>query len=219
MGDPRKTRKQYKGPRHPWEAWRIAEEKGIKNEYALKNKTEIWKAKSELRRLNSQAKSLIRETSKGIAQASLEEKQLLGRLFKLGLLDEKATLSDVLALELKDFLGRRLQTAVYKSGMTMTAKQARQFIIHGHIFVNGRKITVPSYILNRGEEFMITYNLHSSLFSDEHPERVKKAQTKKVSDALKQTADDKKAEVEKGELTEEELEKIEKEIGPVDVEV
>ena len=219
MGDPRKSRSKYKGPRHPWQAWRIEEEKGIKNEYGLKNKTEIWKAKSELRRLNAQAKRLIRETSKGISQAVKEERQLLDRLHKLGLLNEGATLSEVLALELKDYLNRRLQTVVFKSGMAMTMKQARQFIIHGHISISGKKVTVPSYILKRGEEFVLTYNANSSLHSEEHPERIKKNKAKAASDTLKASAELAKKEAEKGELTEEELEKIEKEIGTVDVEV
>ena len=69
MGDPRKTRRKYKGPGHPWERWRIEEERVIKKDYGLKNKREIWKANSELRRLNAQSKKLIRERGKNNPQA------------------------------------------------------------------------------------------------------------------------------------------------------
>src|SRR3989344_7261261 len=108
MGDPGKSRSKYKGPRHPWEAVRIKEETSIQKEYGLKNKTEIWKASSELRRLSVQAKNLIRQRSKGVAQFEIEQKQLLGRLLKLGLVEEGVVLEDVLALQLRDILDRRL---------------------------------------------------------------------------------------------------------------
>ena len=215
MGDPRKTRKKFKGPEHPWQAWRIAEEKDLKNSYGLKNKREIWKHRSELRRINAQAKKLIREKAKNNLQAIKEEKQLLDRLSKLGLVHEGATLADVLSIELKNFLDRRLQSIIYKQGLVMTPKQARQFIIHGHVFLNGKKLTVPSYIVAKGEEHLITFNPNSSVASDEHPERVKKLQSRKaIEDKAKL---EKKAEVEAdNELSEKELERIEKEIGPVE---
>ncbi len=217
MGDPRKSRKKYKGPVHPWEGWRIEEERVIKRDYGLKNKKEIWKANSELRRLNAKAKKLIRERGKNNPQADKEEKQLLNRLFKLGFVNEGAHLEDVLALELKDILDRRLQTIVFKSGMTLTPKQARQFVIHGNIFVNGRKISVPSYLVSREEQFVITFNSSSSLASEEHPERVKKTQAREAADnrrMVQQEAEDAKGKL-AGDLSEKELEKIEKEIGEV----
>ncbi|MBI2148509.1 30S ribosomal protein S4 [Candidatus Woesearchaeota archaeon] len=218
MGDPIKTRKKYKGPGHPWESWRIEEERAIKRDYGLKNKREIWKTSSELRRLNVQAKKLIRERAKNNPQAEKEQKQLLGRLFKLGLLNEGAALEDVLALELKNILDRRLQTLVFKSGMSLTSKQARQFIVHGNIFVNGRKINVPSYLVSREEQFNIIFNPNSSLVSDEHPEKVKKAQIKAAAEKKRKAAEEAAAEQAKklaGDMTEEELEKIEREIGAV----
>ena len=216
MGDPRKQRKKYKGPNHPWQRKRIEEERIIKKEYGLKNKKEIWKASSILRRSNIQAKKLISEKNKGNPQAEIEEKQLIGRLYKLGLLNEDAKLDDVLSLELKDILNRRLQTFVYKKGLCLTPKQARQFIVHGCIFVNGRKISVPSYLVGREEELTITFNPNSSLASDEHPERAKKLEIKAAAEKKKKAEEASKEEV--LDIKEEELEKIEKEIGGVTVE-
>ncbi len=218
MGDPKKTRSKFSGPKHPWQGWRIEEERIVKKNYGLKNKREIWKANSELRRLNGQAKKLIRARRKSDAQSVKEQKQLLDRLCKLGLVNEGAALEDVLALELKDILDRRLQTMVHKSGLSLTPKQARQFIVHGNIFVDGKKVTVPSYLISRDEEFKIIFNPNSSLSKDEHPERVKKAQLREAADKKRKAEEDNvEAKESPAEITEEELVKIEKEIGDVEV--
>ncbi|MFQ6105734.1 MAG: S4 domain-containing protein, partial [Candidatus Hydrothermarchaeaceae archaeon] len=37
-----------------------------------------------------------------------------------------------------------------------TPKQARQFVVHGHIYVAGGRVTVPSYIVQSDEENKIT---------------------------------------------------------------
>lgn len=42
-------------------------------------------------------------------------------------------------------LERRLDNAVYRAGWATTRAQARQFIVHNHILVNGKKMNVPSY--------------------------------------------------------------------------
>ena len=48
-------------------------------------------------------------------------------------------------------LERRLDTVVYRSKFVPTMFAARQFINHGHIKVNGRRVTIPSYRLKVGE--------------------------------------------------------------------
>lgn len=202
MGDPKKTRKKYKGPSHPWQKSRIDEERIIKKQLGLKNKKEIWKIVSAIRRIKSQAKNLIREKAKGSKQALIEEKQLLARLEKYGLLKEES-LEALLNLQPQDLFSRRLQTLVFKKNLSLTPKQARQFIIHGHILINGRKITVPSYIVTIAEESTIEFNPKSSLSSSDHPERAKDKSKKELS------AENKKAEEE---VEEKLLEKIEKEL-------
>ncbi|MEO1282586.1 MAG: 30S ribosomal protein S4 [Pseudomonadota bacterium] len=42
-------------------------------------------------------------------------------------------------------LERRLDAVVYRAKFVPTVFAARQFVSHGHVFVNGRKVTVPSY--------------------------------------------------------------------------
>jgi small subunit ribosomal protein S4 len=206
MGDPRRRRKKYKGPMHPWRSVRIVAESEIKRDFGLKNKKEIWKASSELKRFSSQAKKLIRE--RGEPQAQKEEKQLLDRLFKLGLLEEGANLADVLTLEVKDLLARRLQSIIIKKKLAISSKQARQYITHGHIFVNGRKITVPSYLITLEEESTVEFNPISSIANLEHPER-KKERAKNEIKELKEVPKEEVKEVH--EFSKEELEKIEKE--------
>ncbi|MDP7610203.1 MAG: 30S ribosomal protein S4, partial [Candidatus Woesearchaeota archaeon] len=43
MGDPKKQRKKYSKPSHPWQTERIEVEKVLMKEYGLKNKKEIWR--------------------------------------------------------------------------------------------------------------------------------------------------------------------------------
>jgi small subunit ribosomal protein S4 len=45
-------------------------------------------------------------------------------------------------------------------------KQARQFIVHGHISLNGRKINVPSYMVLKAEEETISYYIGSPITKD-----------------------------------------------------
>jgi len=169
MGDPKKQRRKYQGPSHPWLAVRIESEKVLLQDYGLKNKKEIWKFESMLRRFKQQAKNLIFRKDK---QAEIEKKNLLERLFNMGLLEKDAKMEDVLDIELKDLFERRLQTQVFKLGLTRSVGQARQFIVHGHIMIGEEKVDVPSYFVRRGEERSIRFSQSSKLNNAEHPERV-----------------------------------------------
>lgn len=93
-----------------------------------------------------------------------EEKALLKRLYDLGLVDENATLDDVLSLTVRDLLERRLQTVVYKKGLAKSIYHARQLVTHGHIAINGRRVTSPGYIVRRDEEELIGYAPTSPYF-------------------------------------------------------
>jgi len=45
----------------------------------------------------------------------------------------------------------RLDNVVYRAGWASTRPQARQFVNHGHIDVNGRRVDIPSYRLRKGD--------------------------------------------------------------------
>jgi small subunit ribosomal protein S4 len=49
------------------------------------------------------------------------------------------------------FLELRLDNVVYRAGWAATRPQARQFVGHGHVNVNGRRVDIPSYRLRKGD--------------------------------------------------------------------
>lgn len=169
MGQTKKIRKKYETPSHPWQKDRIIEEKEYIRTYGFKNKKEIWKEVAKLRRARTQAKKLIAD--KLSEQARKEEKQLLVRLVRYGLLTKDSKIEEVLGLKANDFFERRLQTLVYKKGFARSPKQARQFIVHGHILIGNRKITAPSYMVSLEEESKISFDSLSNLSKVDHPER------------------------------------------------
>ncbi|MCY3849760.1 MAG: 30S ribosomal protein S4 [Acidimicrobiaceae bacterium] len=49
------------------------------------------------------------------------------------------------------FLELRLDNVVYRAGWGATRPQSRQFVNHGHVNVNGRRVTIPSYRVRKGD--------------------------------------------------------------------
>jgi small subunit ribosomal protein S4 len=194
MGDPKKQRKKYETPLHPWQGARIEEEKVLSREYGLRNKKEIWKTDSLLRSFKRQAKNLIASHDD---QSQLERKQLIDRLTKLNLIKKDSSLDEVLSLDIKNIMERRLQTFVYRKELAKSIKQARQFIIHGHITVNDKKISSPSYVVKLDEEDKIGFALNSELKNPEHAER---KTPEKLKDIKTQMKVEKKAEVKEGKV-------------------
>ena len=173
MGDPKFSRRSYDTPSHPWQGERIKAEVVLVKSYGLKNKNEVWKAQSVLRNYRKQARELQALLRGGDAQAKKEADALLNKCGRIGVLPlEGATLNDILALTEKNILGRRLQTIVYEKGLASTITQARQMIVHGHIFMNGHKVTVPGYIVTRNEESTIEFNPASPYTDEMHPMRI-----------------------------------------------
>ena len=50
------------------------------------------------------------------------------------------------------FLERRLDSVLYWTGFALSRANARQMIRHGHVFLNGRKIDIPSALVRAGDE-------------------------------------------------------------------
>ncbi|QDU30995.1 30S ribosomal protein S4 [Anatilimnocola aggregata] len=66
---------------------------------------------------------------------------------------------------------RRLDNVIRRAGFTKTRPQARQGIVHGHFFVNGVKVTSPSYQLRQGDVITVRakepiYNLYKGVLSE-----------------------------------------------------
>ena len=189
-----KLRKKYSRPNHLWQMERIKEEAQLRKEYGYKNKKEIWKVQSILRKFRAQARRLIPLTDK---QAQLEKQQLLSKLASLGLIKEGAQIEDVLALTVRDLLERRLQTLVFRKKMANSIKQARQFITHGHIVIGGKKITSPSYMVRVSEENEIAFAGNSPLANEMHPERVAAKEKEKPKEEAKDVEESEEAKEEK----------------------
>jgi ribosomal protein S4 len=56
--------------------------------------------------------------------------------------------------------------------LAKTVRQARQFIVYGHVNVGDKEITSPSYLVSVSEEGLIKFNPKSALADANHAERV-----------------------------------------------
>ena len=182
MGDPKKHRKKYSTPLKAWEKSRIDEEKAYIREYHFKNKQEIWKLIAKLKHFSNQAKNLIKSKT---AQAEKERIQLLDKVKSLGLIEESGQLDDVLGISDKDLMERRLQTIVLRKGFARSMKQARQFIVHEHILVDGRKVTSPNLLVKKAVEGSVMFSPDSALTDEMHPERIQEEKLAKKPKAEK----------------------------------
>ncbi|MBU5678436.1 MAG: 30S ribosomal protein S4 [Candidatus Aenigmatarchaeota archaeon] len=142
MGHPKKLKKKYKSPKKPFK--NLEEEKKLLKEYGLKKKREIWRVEAELKKLRRRAMELnaIKDKEK--------EVKLIEKLRKIGI--EVNSLDDILKLEVKDLLERRLQTIIYRKGLSKSIRHARQLIVHGKVEINGRRVTFPSFIVPKDLE-------------------------------------------------------------------
>jgi len=193
MGDPKKRRKKYTTPRHPWQSDRLESEKDVLYNYSLKNKKEIWRMQAILNKYQDIAKKLANDDSD---YGKKTKESLINKLYKMGLLKKSAHIDDVLSLNVGDILGRRLQSMVYNQKLAKTMKQARQFIVHGHILIGDKRVDSPSYIVPLVEESKITFSDNSVLNNNEHPERfieVKKVLKKEVEEEPKKEVKKKEA--------------------------
>ena len=137
-----RKRNKYSKPKKAYDKVRIEEENVLVEKYGLKNKKEIWKAESKIKRIRDQAKKLI--------TASVEEQEkLISKLNSLGL--KVKTTADVLELNKEDLLKRRLQSVLILNNMAKP-KEARQLISHKHIRINDKVVNIPSYLVELAEE-------------------------------------------------------------------
>lgn len=134
----KRKHKKYSKPKRPFDKVRIDEEAKIKKEFGLKNKKEIWKAEAKVKYFREKAKRLISAKAE-------EQKILFDQLKKVGL--KANSISDVLSLDKRDYLERKLQTIVFKKRLANTQKAARQLITHKKIIVDGKVVNSPSYVV------------------------------------------------------------------------
>jgi len=91
----------------------------------------------------------------------LREKQKVKRVY--GVLEkqfriyykEAARRKGVTGINLIKILESRLDNVLYRMNFASSRKQARQFIVHGHVFVNGVKVTTPSFLVKPNQDIEI----------------------------------------------------------------
>ncbi len=87
----------------------------------------------------------------------LREKQKARRIY--GLLEKQFKLiynkankqPGVTGENLLRLLELRIDNVVFRAGFASSRNQARQFVRHGHVSVNGNRVTIPSYTLRKGD--------------------------------------------------------------------
>lgn len=91
----------------------------------------------------------------------LREKQKVKRMY--GMLERQfalffrraARIRGVTGENLIVMLERRLDNMVYRMHFAQSRKAARQLVLHGHVRVNGKKVSIPSYLVKEGDEIDI----------------------------------------------------------------
>ena len=59
-------------------------------------------------------------------------------------------------------LERRLDNVIYRTGIAGSRAQARQLVLHGHIRIKGKKVNIPSYLVNVGDDIELKSNMHEN---------------------------------------------------------
>ena len=92
----------------------------------------------------------------------LREKQKVKRIYRLlekqfaHYFDVAERMPGITGESLLVLLERRMDNLVYRLGFASSLAQARQLVRHGHFEVNGKKVTIPSYLVAVGEMVSIT---------------------------------------------------------------
>jgi small subunit ribosomal protein S4 len=107
----------------------------------------------ELKKIRREARRLLSMGEKGRKLG----KPLLEKVVRLGIAKPDTSLENLLSLTIMDVLDRRLETRVFKKGLVRSIEQGRQLIVHGHIAIEGRKMSAPSYLVPVDEEDRIGY--------------------------------------------------------------
>lgn len=112
----------------------------------MRNKREIWRISLVLSKIRRAARELLKLEEKD-PKRLFEGNALIRRLIRIGVLDEQRMRLDyVLALKVEDFLERRLQTQVFKSGLAKSIHHARVLIRQRHIRLVRSLLLFPTFI-------------------------------------------------------------------------
>lgn len=168
MGAVIRRKKIATTPRNPWEKSRIIKELALIGTFGLRNKTELWTTLTISKKDKTQARNLLITTDK--EQFMTEGRALLNKLFKIGLIagvdfndeeDISKCLKEVLNLELSDYLDRRLQSVVARSGLARNINHARSLITQKQITLKGEVVNKPGMLIRTENEGYVEINANS----------------------------------------------------------
>ena len=142
---------RYTGPKH-----KLARRKGVnildKTSATLQRRLNVPPGVhgKKIKRRLSEFGQQLREKQKAKATYGMLEKQF-SRLVKTVERQKGDTAEMLLSL-----LETRLDSLVYRLGFAKTRFMARQFVSHGHVKVNGKKMTIPSYHVKENDIISIS---------------------------------------------------------------
>lgn len=102
-----------------------------------------------------------RQGKPSLYQIQLREKQKVRRIYGLlekqfaRLMKEAESKEGLAGENLLQFLERRLDNVVYRSGLATSRRAARQLVGHGHFMLNGRRVNIPSIRVKEGDEITV----------------------------------------------------------------
>ena len=126
--------------------------------YTGKTKSEtIRNPKGQMRRKQSEYATQLNEKQKVKFVYGILEKQF--RMYY----EKAAKAPGITGENLLTTIERRLDNVVYRLGFAMTRREARQAVTHGHFTVNGKRVNIPSYLINVGDVIEVCEKSRSSV--------------------------------------------------------
>ena len=108
------------------------------------------------RRKESEYSLQLREKQKTKRMFGMREAQFR-RFYALAIRSREVTGTALLKL-----LERRLDNVVYRLGFARSRPQARQFVNHGHVLVDGKKVSIPSFLVEPGQVITVRETLREN---------------------------------------------------------
>ena len=126
--------------------------------YTGKTKSEtIRNPKGQMRRKQSEYATQLNEKQKVKFVYGILEKQF--RMYY----EKAAKAPGITGENLLTTIERRLDNVVYRLGFALTRREARQAVTHGHFTVNGKRVNIPSYLINVGDVIEVCEKSRSSV--------------------------------------------------------
>lgn len=109
--------------------------------------------------LGKTSKRQVRRTGKKVSEYGMQLKEKQKAKFIYGVLekqfrayyDKAKKMQGITGENLFVLLERRIDNVVFRLGFAQTRRQARQLVSHGHITVNGKRLDIPSALVNIGD--------------------------------------------------------------------